>query len=126
MHDCFIQDVALQIWDPSQLFGAHPRKCPARYVGADGEERICGGCLQKNGRSPTLKMVKGIGAQDRDVYIMTRKWQCTAGKQCPTAATFHVACSELCSSCLYLSLSIPIHLLYRAARYGEVLAGHGR
>ena len=57
------------LWDPLLLYGSHPRTCP-----------VCSatGALQSNAMSIEPKVVKGLGHQDLDCVVHTRRWLCTS------------------------------------------------
>jgi hypothetical protein len=45
----------------------HPRKCPLPS---------CGGRLEGNGLCVSMKLLKGLGGDDRDTFLVTRRWEC--------------------------------------------------
>ena len=70
-----MQSVQLYIWDPVPLVGRHSCKCPAQHV-PGSQTSTCSGTLQSNSCASTLKLMKGVGADDRDVCVCTRCWEC--------------------------------------------------
>lgn len=62
--------LSLQLWDPALMHGmaAHPKRCPCG----------CSEPLTSNGLCISTKRLKGLGGEDRDVLLLTRRWRCAS------------------------------------------------
>ena len=114
----------LQLWDPEFMHGDHPRLCPSCKCKT----------LESNGLCVSAKPIRGLGGDDRDVLLVTRRWRCTSSKHTPgVPKNFHDTDASIRETLpLHVQLSYPV--TYQTDRAGltklatsvyDCFAGHG-
>jgi hypothetical protein len=81
-YDEVLAGIVLMHWDPTLFFGCCERKCQVAVGRGMDLGEVCGKKMEGAGTTTSLKIMKGTGVGDPDVWVYSRRWRCKEEGEC--------------------------------------------